>query len=132
MYSRMRMAIAGIALDPAPDGVREDADRHREQRCDLELARFQSERHARGALGPLAGANCGLRLGQQRTACVGQADAAREPLEERPAEVRFEHPDLLRERRLGDAEASRAARERAFLDHGQKRGKPPQVHRQSL
>ena len=132
VYSRMRIPMPGCRSIQVAIAAREDADRHREQRRHLELARLEPERHARGVAGPLGRPHGRLRLRQQRPAGRGQPDAAGEPLEQRAAELRLERADLLGERRLGDAEPPRGARERALLDHGQKRREPPQVHRQSL
>ena len=109
------------------DRGRQDADRERRDRRDLELGAVERERSAGGAHGPLRGQHSSARLGQEGLAGGRQADAARQPLDQIAAELALEHADLLRERRRRDACALRAAPEGALVDDCEEVFELPQV-----
>ena len=121
-----------ISLVPDPDVARQQADRHREHRRDLELARLERERRPRPAAAPLDRAHGGARLRQQHPPGGRERDAARQPLEQPPVELLLERADVLRERRLRDADRARGARERSLVDDGDEARQLPEVHSLSL
>jgi len=59
----------------------------------------------------------------------GELDAARQPAEQRVAELTLQLLDLLRERRLLDAEGAGGTRQVAVLRHGQEVAQVSQLHR---
>ena len=58
-----------------------------------------------------------VRVAKKRLAGVGERHAARQALEERHAQLAFQHPDLLRERRLSDAQTLGRARHVPRFSH---------------
>ena len=70
------------------------------------------------------------RLASRRnsSAGLGQLDGAARPVQERPAQLAFQVLDLLRERRLGDAEAFRGAPEVPLLGDGDEVAEVAQLH----
>jgi hypothetical protein len=68
------------------------------------------------------------RLVAEDGAALGELHAAREPAEEREAQLALEVAHLLRQRRLADAERLRRAREVAVLGHREEVAQVPQLH----
>jgi hypothetical protein len=96
-------------------------------------AEFQAPLFA--ALGPLHHRGRALRVGkdasglaQEQLPGLGQLDGAARPDQERPAQLAFQVLDLLRERRLGDAEALRGAPEVPLLGDGDEVTEVAQLH----
>src|SRR5205085_2040072 len=63
---------------------------------------------------------------------LGEADAAAEALEQRPAQLLFEFDDLLAERRLGHEALGRCPREVGLVRHGHEVAELVQFHRRAL
>ena len=105
--------------DPGGDG-----------RCgrDFELTRIERERHPRGPSRALGVAQRRARLAEQSLAGGGDPYAARQALEQRPAELALERGDLLRERGLGDEQALGRRGERPLLDDGDEILELAEVH----
>ena len=59
-----------------------------------------------------------MGLAQEQFPGLGQLDGSSRPVQERSAQLAFQMLDLLRERRLGDAEALRGAPEVPLLGDG--------------
>ena len=121
-----------IPLVPDPDVAREQADGHREHRRDLELTRLERERLAHAAAAALDGAHRGPRLGQERPPRGRERDAARQPLDQAPVQLFLERTDVLRQRRLRDADRAGGAREGPLVDDRDEAGELAEVHSLSL
>ena len=117
-----------VALLPDPDVARQQTNRHRQHRGQLELARLELE----GRPGALAAASDGAQRGpglwQQGAAGRRERDAARQTVENGALELVLERPDVLRERRLGDPEPAGSTRERSLLDHGHEALELAKIH----
>src|SRR6266545_1763281 len=121
-----------IALVPEADVSRQQADGHREDGRDLELARFECECSARGAPSALDRTHGCAGLRQQRASGRCERDTARQALEHRSVDVGLERTDVLRERGLRDPDPAGRTRERPFLDNGDEARELPDIHRQIL
>ena len=73
-----------------------------------------------------------LRLGAKRPPGSSEGDAATDAREQLDAELRFELPHLLGERRLGDEERARCGGERAVVGSGEEVAKLLEIHRLNL
>ena len=71
------------------------------------------------------------RLGQERLAQLGQHDIARQPHKQRPAQLRFQLPDLQTQRRLLYAHARRRPREMTLFRDSNEVLQMPQFHNRS-
>src|SRR5712691_5086593 len=105
-----------MALVPEADVAGQQADRHRQHGRDLEVTGLERQCRARTAATSLDCPERGARLRQKRATGRGQRDPARQPLEYRAPELLLERADVLRERRLRDADAARGTRERSLFD----------------
>ena len=107
----------------------------REQARRLGRRRDRADAPARDArvaveVGPRAGELREHRLGARQQLLAGgrQLGAARRPPQQLDAELGLEPPDLLRQRRLGDPELLRRAREAAVARDRGEVLQPPQLH----
>jgi hypothetical protein len=87
---------AGKALPPRLDHVGQQPQRDRPDGADLELAGLELQRLARGADGSLGRADRRERVGKERLAGAREAHRPRQPLEQLPAELLLQGPNLLR------------------------------------
>ena len=79
-----------VVLVPDADRPRQEADREREHRGDLELAALELQRGPHAARAAVRGAERAARLREQRAPGRRDRDSAREPLDERAAELVLE------------------------------------------
>ena len=106
---------AGMEFLPASQRRRQDSGGCRGDRRDLELARLEAECRAYGSPGTVCVADCCARLGKEVLSGHRETHSSWQPLQKCPAELRLQHADLLRQRRLGDEQAFRRAGEGALL-----------------
>ena len=69
-----------------------------------------------------------VRVGQQRTAGVGQADAAADAVKQRLTNLRFERGDALADRRLRQVQPLRSQGEGAFVGDADEGGEQLRIH----
>jgi hypothetical protein len=69
-----------------------------------------------------------FHLPQEDTAGIGQRDVMTAPIEERDANLGFELPDLLAERRLRGVQTAGGAREVQLVGHRHEVAQMPQFH----
>ena len=131
--SWIRIEMFGMALVPDADVRGQHADRHREHGRDLELA--EPRARARSAR-PAGRARRRARRAVPRAAARARPASATTPRgrrsSRRPVQLLLERPDVLRERRLRDADPPRRARERAFVHDRDEALELAEVHRQNL
>ncbi len=99
------------ALDRAgeqPDGQREDGG-------DLEVGLLECERSPGGAPSASRRGHRRTRIGEQGASGRREPRATRKPLEQKPADLGLEHPDLLREGRGRHVHSFRGGAERALV-----------------
>ena len=92
----------GVLAMPAGQRVGQDADGHRGDGGQLQLAAGGAQGRPRGLGGASRVGGGGAGLGQERAPGRGQLDPVGQALEQRAAELTLERADLLGERRLGD------------------------------
>lgn len=87
-----------------------------------------SQRHAPHAIDRLVDqGQDAARVGQQGAAAFGQLHAARQPVEQRDAQLLFQHADLLAQWGLADAEPGGGLGQVGFLGHRQEIAQQTQV-----
>ena len=97
-------------------------------RAEHDLAAQPSLRFVDGVAGGLRCGQRRARLGQQRSARVGQLDVMGRTVEQACPELVLELADARGHRRLDDVEPVGRAREAALFGHGDERGELPQLH----
>ena len=107
---------------------RQEPDREREHRRDLDLGELERERRATRAVRPLRGQQRAARLRQERAPGGRQRAPRGQALEQRAADLELEQPDLLRDRRRGDVQVMGRGAERAALGDRDQVLELPEVH----
>ena len=102
----------------ADRGWDERVERRRAREADAKSPEIAVTDPARREAGPIDFPEGRFSVRQEGFACRGERHAARRPREQRRADFGFQLPDLLTQRRLGDAELLRRAREMALGDDG--------------
>ena len=105
----------GVGICERGEQLRTAHHRRRPDEADLDQSLGGSCQRLGCPLGLVLAGDRRTRLGQERLAGVGQADAAGVTFEELDAELRLELGDRVRESRLGDVQARRSARDLPLL-----------------
>ena len=118
----------GVALPhrPGERGQREVVERAGE--ADAHRAVEDPRHRPRGLPGQLQLLEHPVRVRQQRLARGRERDAARAAVEERDAQLAFQPPDRLRQRRLGHPQPGRGPPEVQLFGDGEERLQPPDLH----
>lgn len=118
----------GVVAMPLSQLTRQQADGEGGHCGKLELSSRRSQRGA-GCLGSASGVRRGRAcLREKGAAGGGELYPAGHSLQERPAQLAFESPNLLRQRRLGNGQPLRRTRERSLFDHGEQVVDLTEVH----
>ena len=111
---------------------RKDSDVGRRKGSDRQIAGAPSGRLLREPPRMLDATEDVLRLAQEDAAGVRQRHVMTAPIEERDANLRFELPDLLAERRLRGVQPGGGAREVQLVGHRHEVPQMPQFHPERL